>query len=63
MMQNYKETCQQIGYDCNTDALYAKCGNGKDGSDHAYILSTLEDATDCFSITNEHGYLNCDLSF
>lgn len=62
-LQNYKFSCQNIGYDCTRDVLYAECGNGEAGADHAYPLSSLADASNCIgssgNIGNDHGVLVC----
>ena len=59
-LQNYKESCRSIGYDCDSDTLYAECGNGKSGDDHAYLVTSIPDAAACESnLSNGHGVLVC----
>lgn len=63
-LQNYKETCKNIGYDCTTDEIYAECGNGKQGSAHmtAYPYSSFSDASFCEgNLANVDGALQCQL--
>ena len=61
-LQNYKETCKQIAYDCDLDTLTAYCGNNKPNVDeaHAFNYSSLSQASDCDGeIMNVWGVLKC----
>jgi len=63
-LQNYKETCKQISYDCSTDTVSATCGNAIPAVDpgNAYNFSSLSHATDCSltgEIMNIWGVLEC----
>lgn len=62
LLQNYKETCKLITYECNSDIIFAVCGNGKSGSKHRYLQTALQNATLCYgvgSIENVWGTLAC----
>ena len=61
-LQNYKETCQNIIYDCTTDIISAVCGNNKPNVPTAeqYNSSTLPGASSCpGNIANAWGILQC----
>ena len=59
LLQSYKELCRQIGYDCNTDTVYAECETGAEGSAQNWPLVSLADATVCYDITSSNGSLQC----
>ena len=62
MLQNYKETCKQISYDCKADILTAVCGNDLSNVDaaHAYNYSSLSNAAKCpGEVMNVWGILKC----
>ena len=70
-LQNYKESCQNIIYDCNTDGLSATCTNNLPNVDPqsaaASTLSSLASASACIgvedgatsNIANAGGILQC----
>lgn len=61
-LQNYKETCKDIVYGCDSDTISAKCGNGQSGSQHRYLETSLHNASQCYSdenISNSFGTLTC----
>lgn len=66
VLQNYKETCTEIAYDCSTDTITARCGGQ---SDNAQGLTSLADASECYdsirgkpgNIGNISGDLECQL--
>ncbi len=61
-LQNYKETCKDISYDCSTYIITATCGNDKTNVSEAsaFNTSSLHDAYTCEgNIENVWGILKC----
>lgn len=62
LLQNYKQTCKQITYACNSDTIYAMCWNGQTGANYKYLQTALQKSTLCYgigSIDNVWGTLAC----
>lgn len=60
-LQTYKETCEDISFDCNTDVITATCYN-KQGAG-GYRTSSLSQASTCpGDITTSYGRLSCILT-
>ena len=59
-LQNYKETCMNIGYDCITDTIYAQCSSQTEDSNDTYPFSSLSSVSFCEgNIANLGGVLQC----
>ena len=55
-VQNYKETCSNITYNCSTDTVAATCGNEASGSNFSSLIAASECSE---TIMNINGILKC----